>query len=315
MRLPVTYIKTLAICLVLVLIFSFIGNDPKKFVYEDNSVKCVYTFANGMFNGKYISYYKNGIKKAEGNFKWNNRDGEWIVWDSSANIKCKRTYTTSLAFKQTFPNNCDVTLPQKTEGFYIYNILKEADVLWEKRVWRNITAVNNPLLFKISFSDSLVKRITTGNILLYNEDFFDPLPSETVNQKIISGSRIIAFKIKEDVFIDASRQLIETRIIGVCPVIKNNKDTIEPGWMYFPRMRPFLSSSPLVIKQKPLIKNSDDLFYFRYFNSEIKKECNRFDRDLKNYCKTKAELQKEGERIEIQIIEADHDHWISFCKK
>jgi antitoxin component YwqK of YwqJK toxin-antitoxin module len=49
-----------------------------------------------MLNGKYVSFYPNGVKKSEGSFQFNNRIGEWVVWDSTGKLRVKRLYTNPL---------------------------------------------------------------------------------------------------------------------------------------------------------------------------------------------------------------------------
>ena len=59
------------------------------------------------------------------------------------------------------------------------------------------------------------------------------------------------------------------------------------------------------------IKTLDDLFFYRYFSSNILKESNVYKSSNRL---TEGSPQK-AERIEFSIIEKEHDIWISLTKK
>jgi len=52
---------------------------------------------------------------------------------------------------------------------------------------------------------------------------------------------------------------------------------------------------------------------FLHFTSIISKESNFYDREISDYAKGQ-EIEKESERIEISIIELEHDIWLSFTR-
>ncbi|MFM2224829.1 MAG: hypothetical protein RJA07_1031 [Bacteroidota bacterium] len=83
-------------------------------------------------------------------------------------------------------------------------------------------------------------------------------------------------------------------------------------WVYFPQIRKNLAQ----IKIKTLftsIKTLDDIFFFRDFYGQIYKEANISDKQISDY-KTGIEILKEAERIEIGIIEEEHDLWLASAK-
>jgi len=45
------------------------------------------------FTGKYVTYYENGQKKQEGNYKEGKKDGLWTSWDKNGNIIKTATYS------------------------------------------------------------------------------------------------------------------------------------------------------------------------------------------------------------------------------
>lgn len=137
-----------------------------------------------------------------------------------------------------------------------YTHLREADVMWSKRVWRVIDLrekINHPFYYPITEMNnrrSLVQVIMDGilddgTITAYNsmdDEFKQPMTKAEVQgmlsrvdtimvenldtgvpeQKIVprefDPSSIKKFRIKEDWFFDRQRSVLEVRIVGICPV-------------------------------------------------------------------------------------------------
>ena len=140
-----------------------------------------------------------------------------------------------------------------------YPFLREADVMWSKRVWRMIDLnekMNLPLRFPSSkqttnrknLIDLLMDAIQEGTLTAYStvdDEFVLPLttkdilsqggartdtvqmqrsepPYETYDTLIareFSRDKVIGFRIKEDWFFDKQRSVMDVRIIGIAPVM------------------------------------------------------------------------------------------------
>jgi gliding motility associated protien GldN len=140
-----------------------------------------------------------------------------------------------------------------------YAYLREADVMWNKRIWRVIDLkekINLPFAYPVSKSirdrrsliDVIMDAAEEGSLTLYNQsddEFTIPLTSEdmkklggagsdtvtltrpdppydtydTVITRVFSRDKVIAYRIKEDWFFDKQRSVIEARIIGFAPMI------------------------------------------------------------------------------------------------
>ena len=159
-----------------------------------------------------------------------------------------------------------------------YQPIREADILWEKRIWRVVdvrekmnlpfTAPESPL-FKIlsdaalagdlsvysTEDDKFSKRLSTTAIreLLFKRDtivIFEPEHyTETV--KIVENEtnweNVKRFRIKESWFFDTKTSTLRNRILGIAPIIEERD---EEGnfrfekplfWVYYPAARPLLA--------------------------------------------------------------------------
>ncbi|MES2555268.1 MAG: hypothetical protein V4604_03905 [Bacteroidota bacterium] len=299
-------------------------------IYEDGSIRCVVEMQDQRLDGSYASYYRNGQKKASGEFAHNCRTGIWTIWDSTGRMRVTRVYENLFEFDQTFPvvsvdppvallNKPVYELTYNEKGFIEYFDVKERMVLWAKRVWRMITPEENPKLFEEdAFYRILTKNIQAEKLKCYsaeNESF----ATELTSLKNPDNYKVISYKLKEDNFFDNERLLSESRILGICPVAIDlkTKDTVDLYWIYFPHLRnvlakeiaPYESDDP-----SDDIRTFDDLFFFRDFYGEIYKESNVNDKPIADYTSSAEERTKEIQRIEISMIEIEHDYWIHFAR-
>ena len=297
--------------------------------YKDSTISCEYETFDGRIHGKYISYYPNGQKRAEGNFENAYRIGNWTVWDSEGNLCVQRDYKNPFIYKKIIPE-VSTDLPIKLldipqydivyneEGFIEDFYLDERMIMWSKRNWRLITPQNNAVFFENNnLFNVFSSEINNNNITSYsaeNDDFTIELPPSDIQ---LQNKEIIGFKIKEDWFFENERFVTEVRILGICPVVRDTEtnDTLDLYWLYFPELRKHLAQNEIqenVFPQK--VKTLDDVFFYRCFSSQIYKESNVYDREIKDY-KSGAEIEKEAETIEIRIIEAEHCLWLHFAGK
>ncbi|MGB0886628.1 MAG: gliding motility protein GldN [Vicingaceae bacterium] len=138
-----------------------------------------------------------------------------------------------------------------------YTHVREADVMWNRRVWRTIDLrekINHPLYFPIndiedrkSLFTVIKEGILEGTITAYDDEsdeFEIPLTIAEVEKKLkepeiqeqfdeygeamegfadtnwvdFSSQDIVAYRLKEEWFFDRERSKMDIRILGICPV-------------------------------------------------------------------------------------------------
>lgn len=148
--------------------------------------------------------------------------------------------------------------------------------------------------------------------IVIEDDFGDDLVVEQWVE--ISLHEITSFRIKEEVFFDKERSVMETRILGIALLIPDKisgRDDVkkEAFWIYFPHARKvFARMLSYNTFNDAHVLTYDELFIKRKFASRITKVSNVYDRSLDSYLSPMDALVV-AERIENEIFEREHDLW------
>ncbi|MBI3238895.1 MAG: gliding motility protein GldN, partial [Flavobacteriia bacterium] len=156
----------------------------------------------------------------------------------------------------------------------------------------------------------------------YGEDSVVYLPDGTTEYVYpprdttwILSKDIVQYRIKEDWFFDKERSVLDTRILGIAPVVylKDDNNQIlglrETFWLYFPHCRYIFNNYFVYNEQNDAQWMSfDDMFWKRQFSSTIYKESNVFDREIESY-RTGVDALMESEKITEEIRLFEHDVW------
>ena len=227
-----------------------------------------------------------------------------------------------------------------------YDPVREADIFWEKRIWRVIDVrekMNQAFTYPDRpFATILLDAAKEGDITVYSTEddkfsypltmdevtsqmgsvdtiqVFDPETYETKTEIVandLDPADIKRFRIKEVWFFDEESSTMQTRILGIAP-LKDEKDDngdvlfeAPMFWVYYPEARQILAREKVFNPNNDASPTSwEDLFEMRYFSSYIFKQSNVQDRRLQEYL-TGVDMLLEGEKIKQEIFNFEQDLW------
>lgn len=148
-----------------------------------------------------------------------------------------------------------------------YSYVREADVLWSKRLWRVVDfkeKMNQPFYYPLepqngrkSFMSVVMDALKEGSLIAYeasqyNDEFLTPISPVTLLQSLTKVDSIklqrpyppydeydtikvtefhtydvTRIRIKEDWFFDKQRSMMDVRIIGICPILEQFDENNE----------------------------------------------------------------------------------------
>lgn len=236
----------------------------------------------------------------------------------------------------------------KEKRILTYDHIREADVFWEKRIWRVIDVrekINKPFMYpERPFFSILMDAAKEGKItaysaiddkfqnpytpdevssLAYSSDTiidFDPVTLKEIGTKVVTNEKftwkdIKRFRMKEVWVFDEESSTMQVRILGIAPMLEevdlqgNFKLERPLFWVYYPEVRKILAQEPAFnIKNDAGRMSWEDIMEKRYFSSYIMKESNVYDRRIEDY-KSGMDRLMEADRIKESIFEFEHDLW------
>lgn len=200
-----------------------------------------------------------------------------------------------------------------------YEMVREADIPWQKTIWRIIeTREKMNLSFRHperSLFSIMKENIDKGNLMVFEDDeFSNPMTAEMLNNILyrvdtnvvydpdtyeetieistseINPEDIKRYRVKEMWYFDKEASIMKVRILGMSPLKEEfDEDTgilkyeIPLFWIYYPEAREYFA------KEKVYSDFNDafpmtwyDLFETRFFSSYIIKSSNILDLRLKD---------------------------------
>ncbi len=200
-----------------------------------------------------------------------------------------------------------------------YDHIREADVVWERRIWRLLDvrekmniAFRSPIQ---PFFTILREMAENGDAAIFRDETFrEPLTIEEIDRKLnrvdttvvwdpdtyeekvqvvrneINWEDIKQFRMKEVWYFDKERSVMECRILGIGPILQSiDPDTGEFKyqevlfWIYYPEARHAFANYRVLNENNDIAPMSwYDLFENRRFASYILKESNPLDLRVKD---------------------------------
>jgi gliding motility associated protien GldN len=227
-----------------------------------------------------------------------------------------------------------------------YDPVREADIFFEKRIWRVIDVrekMNLPFAYpERPFFSILLDAAKSGEITVYSQEndkftipmtaeevgsigssvdtvtIIDPETYEEVIQVVrneINPADVKRFRVKEIWFFDRETSTLNVRILGIAPLYDerdaNGEFKYEKNlfWVYYPEARQVLARERVFnLGNDASPMTWEDIMEMRFFSSYIFKESNVFDRRLSEYL-SGVDLLMEGEKIKNEIFNMEHDLW------
>jgi len=223
-----------------------------------------------------------------------------------------------------------------------YEPIREADLAWQKKVWRTIDTrekLNLPFRYpEKPLFNVFREMIENGDITVFEDEKFQTsLTPEQVEAKLnrvdtvtvfdydtyeekieiakseVNWEEVHRFRVKEMWFFDEESSRMKVRILGIAPekdyfddVTEEFKYSLPLFWIYYPEAREYLS------KHRVFNENNDmapmtwaDLFESRFFASFIYKSSNVLDLKVKDFFDNESENYGRDVLLESKKIKAE----------
>ena len=213
-----------------------------------------------------------------------------------------------------------------------YEPVREADIAWEKRIWRIIDtrekinlvwrAEQRPIfnIFKeliengdiTVFKDEIFQEAMTYSEVedqLFKIDTVSTFDYDTYEEKIqvVKNTKdwrnIKRYRIKEIWFFDEEASMLKQRIMGIAPIME---EVVAEGtapvvyplfWVYYPEARQYLAKEPVISNNNDVAPMTwSDLLDNRFFSSYIYKKTNVLDYRVKDY------FDPNSERAQLDVL-------------
>ncbi len=279
---------------------------------------------NNHLEGVYCEKYTSGKIKVLGSFSDGQRVGIWSIWDENGILQVRRMYTnnkicdflfpiTVKTYNEIFKQFPESSLNKNSKSFIPYTFVEEREVVYSQRVWRQLSSINEPELFKQVDFRMLVEHVFDKNSKIF---LYEPLGS--LRHEIPQDSMEILksqfstwdfnrIEIKEDFFFNLNSLLSDTRQISIGFYKDSNAKT--PSYsIYYPWLREVLSTIKLKNSNMKEVENLDDLFFYHNYRGNI--VWSRNDFEFENG--TEENKLPNEFKIELEKFVEEHKLWLAY---
>lgn len=262
-------------------------------------------YDHGIFNGKYVSTYSNGNKKAIGKFKNNQRVGDWEFYTESGEFAARISYVCNTEFKTQatdggIDNSLSIPLNDFDQLFLLP--LDERDIKWSKRLYRDIPVSEFKLASDFNFFE-FVNSIPTDKGRYYTDDMFKTKITAFEDLEN-SDQPICGYRIKLDYFFRKDYIFMDARIVGIAPLYKTEDGKIhEICWLYYHGLKDIVFEKIVNTENRSM----ETILQTRSYHSTIFKELDWYGKTVEEQSTNESEREKMYYEIDKSIIEVEND--------
>jgi gliding motility associated protien GldN len=245
-------------------------------------------------------------------------------------------------------NDVVETKSVKERRVLAYENLREADIMWKRRIWRmidvrekiNLPFVNpqRPLItilleaaqagdlrvfdpiggdnFSMLMEGKTLTDLAGGidTVMVTDPETYEQVP--VYEERLFDPTSVLRYRVQEMWFFDKESSTMKVRILGIAPMIQESTENagrmIERPmfWVYYPEARQLLANETAFAYGNDAANRSwEDVFETRYFNSYITKASNVLDQRIDRPERSGREQLLESEKIKQEIFNYEQDLW------
>ncbi|MCH8546424.1 MAG: gliding motility protein GldN [Cryomorphaceae bacterium] len=165
--------------------------------------------------------------------------------------------------------------------------------------------------FEIPYTPEEIARNVMQVDTAWNRD--NPFEWDYIDTITVTAKDVLYYTVKCDWYMDKRRGQLENYIIGIAPTVQHpkSKDIYPLFWVWFPDARYALATNVAFNRQNNAARMTfDEVFKMRFFDSNIIKEDNVYDRAIADY-KRRNNLDQllESKRIKQELRNFESDLW------
>jgi len=164
---------------------------------------------------------------------------------------------------------------------------------------------------QVMSKNNVINNLNEKEVIPFDSDGDGTADSTKEEIAAINPKRIIALKVKEEWYFDKQYGRFDVRIVAIAPCyIDKQGNYVTIGWVYYPALRPLISTTEMICWQNDNAKVTfDDFFVKRLFSSVIYREMEVGDRNIEEYTGPGKPALKEADKIKNKIIDWEQSLW------
>lgn len=214
---------------------SGLAREKKLILHTNGKVQYEYEMEGFLLDGKFACYYESGKLRVKGQFVSNQKTGIWRFWDEKGMLRCERNYRNNQEFTviRLYDStgarlNTTATAPTASCDYKDYLFSHR----YVSSINRDVPA-NAELFAPNGLIDGLLKEASAGKTQIFSEDRFTQALASTALPSV-DVSKVVSVLVKETYYWCSREQTLNSKVLGICPVVMDKGGPRELGWFYAP---------------------------------------------------------------------------------